>query len=300
MPPPFAAGRKRSMSKRILIGGASSPVGAASTGLFRVAAARVLGRHGLDTLRSAYWRAVAKLPIKRSLGESQSDESDRIDTLLANVPVAQTFCEFGFHFSEFNCSRLVRRGWPGLLLDGDAATVAIAKRILAADRQIRAEAACAFLTRENVRSMLVEHFRTTPIGVLSVDVDGNDYWLLQECLPLTPGMIVVEYNASFGTQPITTPYDPTFIRHEKHPSGWYHGASITALTSLCAAHGYALADVSSGGQNLFLVRDDLLGRDVPVLDPTVAYKENALRNQWSGTTASHQWSVVSHMPFDRV
>lgn len=268
--------------------------------LLRGAVARIVGRRGLEGLRNTYWSVVAKLPVSRHFGESQSDESDRIDALLARLQVSQTFCEFGFHFSEFNCSRLVNRGWQGLLIDGNAATVAVTRKILASDNRMKAVTRCAFLTRENVRSILEEYFQGSPIGVLSVDVDGNDYWLLQECLPLAPALIVAEYNASFGTRRITTPYDARFVRHEKHASGWYHGASITAIAALCAAHGYALVDVSSGGQNLFLVRNDLLGSAVPALDPHRAYKENALRNKWSRSTAAHQWSVISHLPFHNV
>ncbi len=271
-----------------------------SSGLLRAAAARVLGKQGVGVLRGAYWRLMAHLPVKRTLGESQSDEADRIDALLAKVSVPQTFCEFGFHSSEFNCARLARRGWQGLLIDGDKGRVAIAKKVLSQDKQIRAIAQCAFLTRENVRSILETHFRGAPIGVLSVDVDGNDYWLLGECLALKPGLVVAEYNASLGLRSITTPYDPTFVRHEKHASGWYHGASITALSALCSASGYALADVSSGGQNLFFARDDLRGDAIAALDPHSAYKENALRNAWSNSTAAHQWSVISHLRFESV
>lgn len=77
--------------------------------------------------------------------------------------------------------------------------------------------------------------------MLSVDVDGNDYWFLKALLPARPAVVVVEYNASFGLNPVTVPYEPAFDRMAKHDSGWYHGASITALTKLCKTHGYKMS-----------------------------------------------------------
>ena len=57
------------------------------------------------------------------------------------------------------------------------------------------------------------------IGVLSIDVDGNDYWFLKELIDSSPSVICVEYNSTFGLEPITVPYDPSFNRYEKHPTG---------------------------------------------------------------------------------
>ena len=134
--------------------------------------------------------------------------------------------------------------------------------------------------------------------MLSIDVDGNDYWLLQELFELAPALIIIEYNASFLLHPVTVPYDRIFDRHAKHPLGIYHGASLTALTTLCAAHGYDLVGVSEAGNAVFC-RRDLTSSDGP-MRPVEAYRQNALRNRWHGTTAYQQWESVSHLPFVRV
>lgn len=78
-------------------------------------------------------------------------------------------------------------------------------------------------------------------GVLSIDVDGNDYWFLERPIEINPSVICIEYNATLGKEPITVPYDETFERHEKHPSGWYHGASLSALSKLAASSGLRIA-----------------------------------------------------------
>ena len=216
-------------------------------------------------------------------GAPQSDESVLLASLAVDCP--RTFVEFGFHPSEYNCIGL--EGFAGLLVDGDPSTVRLARAILPK----RVEARQSFITLENIDS-IARHF--PQIGVLSVDVDGNDYWFLEALLPTRPSVIVVEYNASFGLHPVTVPYDPAFERHARHPSGWYHGASITALARLCARHGYKLVAVSEAGGNAFFVP---AGSARPALDPATAYRENALRNRWSHTTASEQWAQIEHMPY---
>jgi hypothetical protein len=131
------------------------------------------------------------------------------------------------------------------------------------------------------------------LGILSIDVDGNDYWFLDQLIDLKPSVICVEYNASFGLEPITVPYDHSFDRHQKHPSGWYHGASLSAFVKLCAGHGYGLAAVSEAGVNAFFTQNGNL-------DAAAAWKPSRLRREYSGVDHEVQWRRISHMPFIRV
>ncbi|WP_244750074.1 hypothetical protein [Mesorhizobium sp. L-2-11] len=165
-------------------------------------------------------------------------------------------------------------------------TVRLAKAILPK----RIEARQSFITLDNIQSLGI-HF--PKLGVLSVDVDGNDYWFLKALIPIRPVVIVAEYNVSFGLNPVTVPYDPSFDRKQKHESGWYHGASITALAKLCKEHGYKLVAVAEAGGNAFFLPQ---GSAHPELDPTEAYRESTLRNRWSGTTAKEQWERIKHLP----
>lgn len=215
--------------------------------------------------------------------KSQSNEAAILVELSRGVP--STFVEFGFHPSEFNCAGLV--GFSGLLIDGDTTSVRVAN--LCFPRRVRAVR--SFLTLENldlVRNAFPE------LGVLSIDVDGNDYWFLDALLPLRPHVVAVEYNASLGRHSITVPYDAGFERHAKHESGWYHGASLTALAAVCERHGMKLVSVSEAGTNAFFIRSE---RPAPRLACEGAYRENAIRNQRSGSTAAQQWERIRHMPF---
>lgn len=223
-----------------------------------------------------------RLKMLRKRG-GQSDEASILTRLAADCP--RSFVEFGFHPTEFNCVGL--DDWAGLLIDGDPDTVKLARRLL--PKRIHIEH--RFLTLENLDLVRTHH---AELGVLSIDVDGNDFWFLEALLPRRPHVVCVEYNASFGLEAISVPYDPAFDRHAKDASGWYHGASLLALTRLCHAHDLKLVGISQSGGNAFFVRHE---RDLPELNPTTAYRENALRNRFSGTTAAEQWARIKHLPF---
>jgi hypothetical protein len=187
-----------------------------------------------------------------SPARSQSDESDILDALIARYRIPKVFIEFGFGTWEFNCARLTRT-FDGLLLDGDSANVVYAKRVL----PHRIDCRHVWLTLETLG--VVEQFAAgRAVGILSVDVDGNDYWFLRRLIGLKSAIVVCEFNPVFGLRPIAVPYDDAFERFHKHTSGLYFGASLSALGHLCGQHGYTLRAVSSNGVNAFFVRNDLL------------------------------------------
>jgi hypothetical protein len=233
----------------------------------------------IPSLRRAYYRRKMRTP------QGQSDETSIVERLAEHSE--KTFVEFGFHPTEFNCASLARKpDWKGLLLDGDSIQVEDARHLLAPN----IETVQRFITLENI-GLIASHFRK--IGVLSIDVDGNDYWFLDALLATNPDVIAVEYNASFGIDPITIPYDPSHDRHAKHPNGWYHGASLTALANLCARSGYGLAAVSDNGCNAFFTKDG-------DLDPVVEWKPNSYRASHSGIPHDQQWHSLKHLPFVKV
>jgi len=239
-------------------------------------------------LRHVWWFLSA-----RRTPHSQADEAAILADLIATAAIPRSFVEFGFHAHEFNCANLLG-SFDGLLIDGDEESVARVRRIL--PRNVRAVR--QFLDLDHLQ-VILDFCAGRELGILSVDVDGNDYWFLGRLLDLRPAMIIVEYNASLGLRRLTVPYDKDFVRQAKHESGWYHGASLTALHQLCTKAGYGLTGVSDSGCNAFFLRNDLLGSR-RVVAPEDVYRENRLRNEWSRTTAAGQWERIKHLPFVEV
>ena len=211
---------------------------------------------------------------------SQWGEDGIIQRLVSALPIAnRTFIEFGVEdFNEANCRFLMAHNhWRGFVLDGSARWI---EKLRSADWLWKYDlrAAQAMVTRDNVNELLSRSGYDRDLGILSIDVDGIDYWLLEAVTAFEPRIIIMEYNALFGPdRAVTVPYDASFSRRAKHYSELYFGASLAALEHLAGRKGYALVCTESAGVNAFFVRNDLLGGDVQALSASAAYSTTHVR-----------------------
>jgi hypothetical protein len=214
---------------------------------------------------------------------SQWGEDGIIAHLLAHVPITTpVFVEFGVQdYTEANTRFLLRhRNWSGLVLDGSPGNIALIRRDPIYWRHnLKAEA--AFITRENINAVLTLHGIGGDIGLLSIDIDGNDYWVWEAITVVSPRIVVAEYNALYGpTAAVSVPYDGAFQRTTAHHSNLYWGCSLAALAHLGEAKGYRLVGCNSNGNNAFFVRHDCVGR-LAVLDAATAYRTAKFRESRS-------------------
>lgn len=210
---------------------------------------------------------------------SQWGEDGLIAHLVSRVPIERPwFVEFGVEdYSEANTRfLLMTQNWRGLVMDGSESNIrAIREDDISWRHEL--EARCAFITRDNINGLLQDAGFTGDIGLLSVDIDGNDYWVWEAIDAVSPRIVVAEYNSSFGpSAAVTVPYDPTFVRGKKHHSNLYYGASIAALARLATRKGYALVGGNTAGNNAFFVRRDVLVT-LPEVTPEQAYRRAAFR-----------------------
>ena len=194
---------------------------------------------------------------------SQFGDDGIIQYLINEVaPGSRTFIEFGVEdYTESNTRfLLVNDNWRGLVLDGSEANV---ERIRRDEIYWRHDltAASAFVTRENVNDLFAAHGFAGELGLLSIDIDGNDYWVWEAVEVVRPAIVVAEYNSVFGARrAVTVPYDPAFRRTAAHPSNLYFGCSLRALDVLARRKGYAFAGSNSAGNNAYFVRLDKMGK----------------------------------------
>ena len=210
---------------------------------------------------------------------SQWGEDGIIQHLVNNVVIERpVFVEFGVeNYVESNTRFLLTNNqWAGLVLDGSAENIDYIRRDpIYWATNLKAER--AFVTKDNINDLLLRNGVTGDIGLLSVDIDGNDYWVWQAIDAIAPRIVVCEYNSHFGpTAEVTTPYDPGFVRDTAHFSKIYYGTSIAALGSLGARKGYSLVASNSAGNNAFFVRNDVRG-SLPVLSPEQAHRRAQFR-----------------------
>jgi hypothetical protein len=210
---------------------------------------------------------------------SQWGEDGIIQYLVSRVPlVRKVFVEFGVEdYQEANTRFLLSNNhWSGLIMDGSAEHIANIK----ADPIYWAcnlKAEHAFITAENIDALLQRNGIAGDIGLLSIDVDGNDYWIWKAINAISPRIVICEYNSHFGpSAAVSVPYDASFVRDSAHYSKIYYGASISALTELARQKGYALVASNEAGNNVFFVRHDIVG-ELPILTPQEAYRPSSFR-----------------------
>ena len=161
--------------------------------------------------------------------------------------------------TECNSANLIlNHGWTGLLLDASEDDVARGRRFYARSHDAWVyppRLVCAHVTRENVDSIVAAGGTTGNIDLLSIDVDGMDYWIWEALQVVSPRVVVVEYQGSFdAATSVTAAYRADF-RHDATYSN--SGASLAALVKLAARKGYRLVGAERYGINAFFMRNDV-------------------------------------------
>lgn len=189
-----------------------------------------------------------------------------------------TFVEFGVQdYGESNTRfLLINDDWRGLIIDGDNRNMEFVR---SQDIYWRHDltALSGWIDRGNVNRLIGDAGFNGDIGLLSIDIDGNDYWVWERLEIVRPIIVVVEWNSVFGSRhAVSVPYASDFQRQDAHYSNLYWGASIGAFVHLATRKGYALLGSNTAGNNLFFVRSDRLGRLEPV-SASDAYVESRFR-----------------------
>ena len=127
-------------------------------------------------------------------------------------------------FIESNCRFLMmKNNWSGLIIDGSAKNISWLRNSYYFWKH-DLKTICAFIDRENKNDLLACSDFDYDLGVLSIDLDGNDYFVLSAIKNWRPRILVCEFNPIFGpSRKLSIPYDPSFLRFKHHPSGLYWG-----------------------------------------------------------------------------
>lgn len=212
------------------------------------------------------------LPDLRDVGfrvRSQCDE-DGILLYLFSVAgtVSKTFVEIGTGDArECNCANLaINRGWHGLFIDGNDSAIESGREFYGKHPDtllFPPVLVASFVTRENISDLIRNAGFTGEVDLLSIDIDGMDYWIWDAIDCIDPRVIVVEVNAKLGDRSITVPYDPNWTYNGSPPH--YHGASLPAFVKLAESKGYRLVGANRFGFNAFFVRNDVAVELLPAV-----------------------------------
>ena len=218
-----------------------------------------------------------KLLRSRRFGvTSQNEEDGLLVELFKQVGITNSrFVEIGCGVNGGNSGFLAQEcGWSGLMIDAQPTAVEkVAVRFASEDVLTESHR----MSRENINTVLAEAGFRGEIDLLSLDVDGNDFWLWDALTICRPRVVIIEYNYLLGpTVSATIPYDPDFFI-KTAPTRAYRGASLEAMVRLGRRKGYRL--VTSERVNAVFLREDIAS-NLPTLTSSLAYQApgNRIKN----------------------
>jgi hypothetical protein len=190
---------------------------------------------------------------------SQNNEDGLLQYIIHHTELPQkNFIEFGVeNYSECNTRfLLLHNNWSGLVMDGSKEWMdALKKQRIYWKRTIESKG--VFITKENINKLISESGFSGKVGLLSVDIDGNDYWVFEAIDCIEPQILICEYNPIFGSkEAVSIPYKSDFYRTSAHYSNLYYGASLRAFVHIADKRGYKLVCINNIGNNAFFVKRD--------------------------------------------
>jgi hypothetical protein len=199
---------------------------------------------------------------------SQNEEDGLLLALFKRIGTTDRRCvEIGCGLNGGNSGFLVGEcGWSGLMVDADRHKIETIKIRYAGHAVIANKHR---VTRENINTIVEMHGFAGPLDFLSLDIDGNDYWVWEALTACSPRVVALEFNWLFGPErSVSIPYDPEF-RLDRVATRAYRGASLSALTHLAQRKGYRL--VASERVNAFYMRNDV-APEIPAIPVSRGYR----------------------------
>ncbi|MFZ3060711.1 MAG: hypothetical protein WA102_13375 [Candidatus Methanoperedens sp.] len=185
-----------------------------------------------------------------------------IQYLINNIEISEKkFIEFGVQYYTESNTRflLINNNWKGLVIDGNKENIDYIKKDPIYWRR-DLTGVHYFINKDNINNIISDSNFFGEIGILSIDLDGNDYWIWECINVVDPIIVIIEYNSVFGYKhAITIPYNPTFDRTKAHYSNLFFGCSLKALCLLAEKKGYIFVGSDSSGNNAFFIRNDKIG-----------------------------------------
>ena len=205
--------------------------------------------------------------------------------------------------AECNTANLiVNHGWQGWLVDGDARNVQLGTAFFRSFGEINVfppRYIQAWITRDGVNALLAQHGCTGEVDLLSLDLDGVDYWIWEALDAISPRVVVLEYQNILGPERSwTVPYADNFNARNYPMTGDnpnFAGASLLAFVRLAHRKGYRLVGTNRSAYNAFFVRDGLGEAQLPAV--TVA---ECFQNPWAVRAMRERFALVGDLPWVEV
>jgi hypothetical protein len=207
---------------------------------------------------------------------SQADEDGILLYLFSVIDVYNKSCVEICAGDGLECNTanlILNHGWHGLLVDGNRDLITRGTSFYRSSKHTYVfppRFVCSWVTRENINDLLASNGFSGEIDLLSLDLDGVDYWIWEAIQVVSPRVVVVEYQDILGPERVcTVPYSDDFDssrypKTEGMPN--FCGASLSAFAKLASRKGYRLVGVNRYGYNAFFVRNGIADHLIPAVE----------------------------------
>jgi hypothetical protein len=202
---------------------------------------------------------------------SQNGEDGVVAEIFNRIGVTgRFFVEVGAAVNESNTQVLSDlEGWGGVYIDAsDSEAGGLQEKYAVLDRITVKN---TLVSDCNLDDLLLDLCVPSEIDLLSIDVDGNDYWIWKSLKNYRPRVVIIEFNSHIPPHVRSVqPYDPKSAWDKSNS----FGSSLGACIDLATEKGYKLVHVESSGINAFFLRDDLSSEGFLPSDELVARAPN--------------------------
>ena len=178
----------------------------------------------------------------------------------------------------------------GYIIDADNENIKIGKWMFSKINFIH-----EFIDLENIDRILSKI--NQKIDILSLDIDGNDYYIMKKLLILNPSLIICEYNPAYHLRPISSIYKKDFDRTKEQDEWLYYGCSIKGWEILMKKNGYLPVAISNSGVNVFFIKDNLVNDRKDVIDINKSFVD---KNWPENLTHEDQWQKIKNMDYKNI
>lgn len=198
---------------------------------------------------------------------SQFEEDGLLLYIFAAIGMThKTFVEIGSDdgVNSNSANLYFNFGWHGLFIDGNPKSISRGRKFYSKyphSWHYQPTFICSMVNAENINDLIKQSKYQGTIGLLSIDIDGFDYWVWKAIETIDPQVVIIETHNEFGMENIVVPYDPNYSFPGIHPI--YHGASPVAMTKLANKLGYRLVGANELGFNFIFVKNGLVDKEIP-------------------------------------
>jgi hypothetical protein len=194
---------------------------------------------------------------------------------------------------------IINHGWEALLFDGNEEMVKSGNKFFASHPKTwlyPPKFVHAWITRDNINQLLADNGFMGEIDLLSLDIDGNDYWIWKALHAVSPRVFICEtQNAVPHDKTVTQPYSENWHLDAEHSASGFFSVSLAAMQKICVEKQYRLVGINRYGFNAIFMRNDVGIEYFPEISV-----ESALDNPYSRATREAKWPKARTMPWVEV